>query len=216
MRKANRLTLEELAPTLLTIAESPALLDWSCIFGNPGPVEIEVGCGKGLFLLTESQARPHVNFVGIEIVRKYQLFAATRLAKRRIGNVRLACADAREFLKASVPAGSVQAVHVYFPDPWWKRRHKKRRVFTPEFVVECQRVLCGGGSLQIATDVPEYFDFITELVATSTDLHSTSPDDSGLLGRGVEYLTNFERKARMEGKPIYRGVFQKLRELIKL
>src|SRR5205814_6765838 len=131
--------------------------------------------GKGLFLLTESQARPGVNFFGIEIVRKYQLFTANRLAKRGLGNVRLACADARVLLRDVVPAASVQAVHVYFPDPWWKKRHHKRRVFTPEFAAQCARILRPGGRLHVVSDVGEYFQVMTELLAQQSGLRPLPP-----------------------------------------
>src|SRR5205807_7068201 len=121
--------LEELQPYLFELPKSgsgpPAPLDWRAVFGNDHPVEIEVGFGKGLFLLNAATARPDVNFAGIEIERKYQLFTATRLAVRKLGNVRVACADARLALRDHVPGASVQAVHVYFPDPWWKKRHHK-------------------------------------------------------------------------------------------
>src|SRR5262249_18402958 len=135
LRRDRRLPIEELAPYLLSVPETPSPLLWPAIFGNSHPVEIEVGFGKGLFLLTSSQTRPDVNFLGIETERKYQLFAATRMAKRRLTNVRLARADARLFLRDFVASDSCQAIHVYFPDPWWKKRHLKRRVFTPEFAV---------------------------------------------------------------------------------
>ena len=119
MRRVRRLPLENLEPYLLSLPDPPAPIDWPALFGNNHPVELEVGFGKGLFLLTAALANPDVNFVGVEVVRKYQLFTATRLAKRQVPNVRLACADARLFLRDCVAAASVQAVHVYFPDPWW-------------------------------------------------------------------------------------------------
>jgi len=123
VRRAKRLPLEELAPYLLEPSEPSAQLNWQPIFGNDHPVELEVGFGKGLFLLNACQACPDVNFLGIEILRKYQLYAATRLAKRGVKNVRLVKADAREFLGKFVRDESFQAIHVYFPDPWWKKRH---------------------------------------------------------------------------------------------
>jgi tRNA (guanine-N7-)-methyltransferase len=216
MRPRRRLPLEELAPYLLEARNPPTVLDWRSIFQNDHPVEIEVGFGKGLFLITAAEARPAVNFVGIEISRKYQLFTATRLAKRSLTNIRLANADARTFLRDYVPGLSVQAIHFYFPDPWWKTRHLKRRVFTPESVAQCARVLAHGGRLHIATDVKEYFDVITRLVASQGQLNaiSLSPlgsgvGDEGLADHGLEYLTNFERKFRKEGRPIYRAVYER-------
>jgi tRNA (guanine-N7-)-methyltransferase len=199
-----RLPLEQLEPYLLTLPETPVALEWPSIFGNEQPVEIEVGCGKGLFLLTAAQERPDVNFLGIEIERKYQLFTANRLAKRQLGQVRVLCADARRFLRDYVAAGSVQAVHVYFPDPWWKTRHHKRRVFTEEFATACTRVLRPGGRVEVMSDVAEYFAAITELVGRQTALRPVPP-----LATGATYRTNFERKYRQAGKPIYAASYEK-------
>jgi tRNA (guanine-N7-)-methyltransferase len=173
-------------------------------------MEIEVGFGKGLFLLTASQARPDINFVGVEILRKYQLFTATRLAKRGIPNVRLACADARTFFRDYVGAASVQAVHVYFPDPWWKHRHRKRRVFTPEFAAECARVLRPGGMLYVVTDVEEYYGVMTDLVAQNPAFRPASVVPPGKPEHDLDYLTNFERKFRKEGRPILRATYSRV------
>jgi tRNA (guanine-N7-)-methyltransferase len=205
VRRGKRLPLEELAPYLLAVPELPASLRWADMFGNDRPVEVEVGFGKGLFLVTAGQASPDTNFLGVEIDRAYQLFTATRLAKRRLTNVRLACADARTFFRDCLPAASVQAVRVYFPDPWWKKRHKKRRVFTPEFVRECERVLRPGGVLHVATDVEEYFGVIGELVTGCTGLRPLPmPDEPA---REAAYLTNFERKAQLRGRPVFRAAY---------
>src|SRR5579862_7532284 len=123
-----RLPLEELQPYLLDVPhpghlppDSPSLapappIDWRDLFGNEHPVEIEVGFGKGLFLLTQGQTRPDVNFLGIEIERKYTLLTATRLARGGLHNVKLACTEAHWFLQERAPAASVAAIHVYFPD----------------------------------------------------------------------------------------------------
>jgi tRNA (guanine-N7-)-methyltransferase len=209
LRRARRLPLEELAPYLLPVPDVRALLDWNAVFGNDHPVEVEIGFGKGLFLLNSSVTRPAVNFLGIEISRKYQLFTATRLAKRGLHNVRLAKADARLFLRDLVAADSCQAVHVYFPDPWWKKRHLKRRVFTPEFAVQCERTLRPGGRLHVLTDVQEYFGVMTELLAQHTRLRASRPVGEEPPPADAEYRTNFERKFRQEGRPIYGASYEK-------
>ena len=209
MRQAGRLPLEQLTPYLLEVPEAPAPFDWRAVFGNEHPVEVEIGFGKGLFLVTAAQACPGVNFLGIEVVRKYQLFTATRVAKRDLANVRLAKADARAFLRDCVAPASVQAVHVYFPDPWWKKRHHKRRVFIPEFVVQCERILMPGGHLYAVTDVAEYFQIITELLAGNTRLRPLPPPGLKEPQHDLDYLTNFERKFRKEGRPIYRAVYER-------
>jgi tRNA (guanine-N7-)-methyltransferase len=217
VRRSPRLPPEELAPYVLetpppgppgAVPVSPPL-DWRAVFGNDRPVEIEVGFGKGLFLLTESAAHPEVNYLGIEIERKYQMFTAARLAKRGRSNVRVACADARVFLRDRVVSGSARAVHVYFPDPWWKKRHHKRRVFTPEFVAEVARVLAPGGRLLAATDVPEYAAVIAELVPAHTPLRPLPPPPEHEPAHDLDYLTNYERKFRKQGKAVRRLAFER-------
>jgi tRNA (guanine-N7-)-methyltransferase len=206
VRRGRRLPVSELDPYLLPLPEPPAPLDWATVFGNHHPVELEVGFGKGLFLLTSALVRPDVNFVGVEIVRKYQLFTATRLAKRGVGNVRLTCADARGFLRDRVGTGSLRAVHIYFPDPWWKKRHHKRRVFTPEFGAECERVLARGGRLHLATDVAEYFGLMHEALVPRAGLRPLSADEPAA---DAAWQTNFERKARERGEAVYRAVYER-------
>src|SRR5262249_5940834 len=159
---------------------------------------------KGLFLVRAAQARPDVNFLGIEIIRKYQLFTATRLAKRALANVRLANADARLFLHDHVRDASVQAVHVYFPDPWWKRRHEKRGLFTAEFARQCERVLRPQGQLHVATDVEDYWQAIAALLAVQAALRALPIPDLRHPEHDLDYLTNFDRKARKRGKQIFR------------
>jgi tRNA (guanine-N7-)-methyltransferase len=197
-----------LQPYLLDLPEPAAPLSWPVVFGNDHPVEVEVGFGKGLFLLTAAQSCADVNFVGIEIERKYTLFTANRVAKRGLANLRLACGDARAFLRDRVAPASLRAVHVYFPDPWWKTRHRKRRVFTEEFAAACERALGPGGRLYVVTDVQDYFGVITELVARATRLAPLPPPDVSEPRHDLDYLTNFERKYRCEGRPIYRVNYQ--------
>ncbi|HYV35089.1 MAG TPA: tRNA (guanosine(46)-N7)-methyltransferase TrmB [Gemmataceae bacterium] len=206
MRGPVRLPLEQLQPFLFEIPESLPI-EWPGVFGNDHPVEIEVGFGKGLFLLTASQQRPEVNFFGIEIERKYQLFTANRVAKRNLRNVRLASTDARALLRDRVPARSVQAVHVYFPDPWWKTRHHKRRLFTREFAGACAQVLRDGGRLEVLTDVEDYYGIITGLIAEQPLLCRLPAVE-----RAENHLTNFERKYRQAGKPIYGASYAKVAE----
>jgi tRNA (guanine-N7-)-methyltransferase len=209
VRRPVRLPPEELAPYLLEGAAASAPLDLGAAFGNDQPLVVEVGAGKGLFLVTAGQANPDVNFLGIEIERKYCLFAATRLAKRRLGNVRVACADARAFFRDRLPAGCARAVHVYFPDPWWKTRHRKRRLFTAEFAGQCQRVLRPGGHLHLATDVEEYFGIITGLVRQCPAFEGLPPPEAREPAHDMDYLTNFERKYRKEGRPVYRASYHR-------
>jgi tRNA (guanine-N7-)-methyltransferase len=216
VRRTKKLPLSDLAPYLLPDVPRgapPPPIVWRELFGNDNPVEIEVGFGKGLYLTTAGAARPEVNFLGVEIVRKYQLYAATRLAGRGITNVRVACADGRAVLRDRVAARSVAAVHVYFPDPWWKARHRKRRVFTPEFAHAAATALDVGGRLLIATDVEAYHGVMTQIVRDLGPAFRELPPPAPSEPRhDMDYLTNFERKFRKEGRPIFRAAYERTRE----
>jgi tRNA (guanine-N7-)-methyltransferase len=177
-------------------------------------VEVEVGMGKGLFLLTEAVARPGVNFFGVEVVRKYQLYAATRYAIRKLPNVKTACADAKALLRDHIAPGSVSAVHVLFPDPWWKKRHKKRRVFTPEFAADAARVLAVGGRLNLASDVEEYFGVMTGIVGAMPAFRELGRGTSTAPVEEAGFQTNFERKARLKGTPVWRAVYERTAEAV--
>src|SRR5208337_786872 len=143
---------------------------WESLFGTEKPVELEIGSGKGLFLASAGSARPEHNFLGIELSRKYARLAAQRVLKSGLANVRVWPGDARPLLARWIPDASVRAVHVYFPDPWWKKRHKKRRVFTAALLASVVRLLEPGGELHVATDVDEYFDVIRTLVVAEPRL----------------------------------------------
>jgi tRNA (guanine-N7-)-methyltransferase len=180
------------------------------VFGNDHPVEIEVGSGKGLFLVTAGQAHPETNFLGIEVLRGLQLYIATRLAKRNLRNVRVASTDARRYFHECIADASVHAVHVYFPDPWWKTRHHKRRVWTSEFAADCVRVLRPGGRLLIATDVGDYYQIIRGLLDGQPGLRLGEASERSGPAAPDEVLTNFERKARQKGGAVYRAAYERV------
>ncbi|QJW98316.1 tRNA (guanosine(46)-N7)-methyltransferase TrmB [Frigoriglobus tundricola] len=242
MRKPRRLSNEQLAPWVwalpagrdrrteagaetqtdsagpappVAVSAPPARIDWAALFGNANPVEIEVGTGKGLFLLHAATTRPGANFLGIEIVRKYQLYATTRYAIRNLPNVKTACADAAVVLRDYVAPGSVAAVHVYFPDPWWKKRHRKRRVFTPEFAADAARAIAFGGRLYIASDVEEYF-LLMSAILRAMPCFAERPEEAERAAPQTEtgYATNFERKARESGTAVWRAVYERTAEAV--
>ncbi len=219
VRSKKRMPLEELQPYLLPaprpdLANQLAYLNWQVIFGNEHPIEIEVGFGKGGWLVAAAEQRGDVNFLGIEVMRGLQLYAATRLATRGLTNARVACTDAKWLLANCVATHSVAAVHVYFPDPWWKARHKKRRVFTDEFAASVERVLIPNGKLYIATDVEEYFGVMTDLVAARPAFHEISRCIDNEMNDAP--MTNFERKAIEKGGSVWRAEYERVSSSVGL
>lgn len=192
------------SPFTLVLGQCPTPLDWRALFGNDHPVELEVGSGKGLFLANAARANPGHNFLGIELAKTYARRASERVARLGLTNVKVYPGDARPILARFVPAASLRAVHVYFPDPWWKKRHRKRRVFSESLVADIERGLEPGGDLQVATDVEEYFGVICALMATRPRFLDIPLPEPKAPEHELDYLTNFERKYRIEGRPIYR------------
>jgi len=201
----------DLRPWFLTTSDFHAPIDWREFFGHDRPVEIDVGCGRGLFLYNESLAHPERNYLGIEIDFKEGRRTATRLMKRRAKNARVLGGDVKDAFKRLIAPQSVSVVHVYFPDPWWKAKHRKRRVFTPEFIDQVVEVLEPGGIISSATDVAEYFEVIRGLMDYDPRFEPLPAPAEKPPEHDMDYLTSFERKARQKGITIGRGRW-KLRE----
>jgi len=160
-------------------------------------------------LTNTAPTRPEHDFLGIEVEGKYAAHAAGKLVRAAVTNARMLHGDAQRFFAEWLPDNSVAAVHVYFPDPWWKKRHKKRRVMNERSVRHIERVLVQHGRLHFWTDVEEYFHTTLELVATQTRL--TGPFDVPEVApqHDLDYRTHFERRVRMAGEPVYRAEFEK-------
>ena len=186
-------------------------IDFVRIFGRPGPVHIEIGSGKGIFLLGQAAARPGDNFLGIEWASKYYRYAVDRIGRWGLTNVRIIRTDAAGFLADSVPDSSVDCFHIYFPDPWPKKRHHKRRLICPantEHLIHCLKT---GGQLRIATDHADYFEQIKVVLDARSDtleeidfIKPTGAESGEWVG------TNFERKYIKDQRPIYTIAVRKI------
>ncbi len=202
----------DLTGHLKTFDDLPRPWDATALFGRAAPLEIEVGSGKGLFLRNAAAAQPGRNFLGIEVVRKYAEFTAAALAKLSLKNAMIVSGDALRIFQELIPNDSLAAVHVYFPDPWWKKRHRKRRVMRESFLRDVERTLLPGGSLHFWTDVEEYFQATLELLPTCTTLQGPMPVPETPAEHDMAYRTHFERRVRQANEPVYRSEFQKKME----
>ncbi len=199
----------DLSRHLATLDALPRPWDAAALFGRVAPLELEVGSGKGLFLAAAAAAQPERDFLGIEVAAKYARFAAARLAARELPNARLVHGDARRLFAEILPAGCLAAVHVYFPDPWWKARHMKRRLMSGPFLAAIERTLAPGGALHFWTDVEEYFQAALEAIAATTRLVGPLPVAEQPAAHDLDYRTHFERRMRLHALPVYRAEFRK-------
>ena len=179
------------------------------LFSAEQPLELEVGSGKGLFLLTHSESNPDRNFLGIELAKKYAKFAAFRLARNGCSNARMISGDGLQLFHSFLPDCCSVAVHVYFPDPWWKERHRRRRVMQPEFIADIQRVLCVNGVFHFWTDVEQYFEETITLVQKHSNLSGPIKVQAEVALHDMDYRTHFERRMRMRGHDVFRARFEK-------
>jgi tRNA (guanine-N7-)-methyltransferase len=189
-------------PIGLDVEKLPRPLNFAELFGNDHPVELEIGIGKGTFLTEQAKARPEVNFLGIEWARWFWRYSSDRLRRNKCENARTVRAEATYFLTEFVPAESISVLHIYFPDPWPKKRHHKRRLIQDKFMPVVQRILKPAGRLQVVTDHADYFEQIEPVIRASA-LHIVDYNRPGSAGEGEFVGTNFERKYQREARPFY-------------
>jgi tRNA (guanine-N7-)-methyltransferase len=193
---------------LLSFEQLPRPWSIEPIFARPAPLEVEVGSGKGMFLRAAAAEHPETNFLGIEIAQAYAQYIAAGLARDGLENARIVAADGTRIFRELIADNCLAAVHVYFPDPWWKRRHRKRRLMQDGFVRDVERTLQPGGKLHFWTDVAEYFQVSLETLASQTRLEGPL-DVPGVGSPDAQFRTHFERRTRQEGQPVYRAEFRK-------
>ncbi|MEP0847512.1 MAG: tRNA (guanosine(46)-N7)-methyltransferase TrmB [Phycisphaerae bacterium] len=189
------------------VAVEPAELadfSWLRLFGNGRAVELEIGTGKAGFLLRRAREHPEINFLGIEWANEFYRFAADRMRRWGVRNVRILRTDAGRFVREICPRASLAALHVYHPDPWPKRRHQRRRLFQPPFVDAAVECLLPGARWAVQTDHAEYFEVIRGLLLAHPRLEEIAFDDPAFGIEDERVETNFAIKYLKEGRPMYR------------
>lgn len=186
---------------LHSIAEMPRPIAPATWFGRPAPFALEIGCGTGHFLARMAARHPDWNFLGVEISLKYARISAAKIERDGLANARVLNADSRDVVRNVIPAGSVDAAFILFSDPWFKKRHHKRRLFEPEYAAALARALRSGAPLHIKTDVTEYHEQIVEAFAAAPQFVRIASSPPGPAWDGI--VTNYERKALAAGRPIH-------------
>ena len=202
------------------LVDLPHPIYWSDLFGNGHPVHLEVGSGSGHWTAECALRRPGWNLFAVEKTTREVRRAKDKILRRGLKNVRFVRCDVLYFIRQFIAHDTIDGIHVYFPDPWPKRRHAKRRVIRPEIVMEFARVLKPDGLLHIKTDVASYQEQILRILNATTrldlvesrrleqenlseDLEKTSSHISSQWTEIFSLTTNYERKARIKGHPIY-------------
>jgi tRNA (guanine-N7-)-methyltransferase len=180
-----------------------ARLDVAELFRRNAPLHVDLGCGDGSFLCEMAQQFPKINFLGIERLTKR--VERVRLKAEKIENARVLRADTLFAARYLLPESSVEAFYLLFPDPWPKRRHQSRRIFTGDFLDAIAVALGQHGVLRVATDQLDYFQQVERISRAHVQFQVVprSPDDA------ILPVTKFERKFRKQGAPIYRLMLRK-------
>ncbi|WP_428387869.1 tRNA (guanine(46)-N(7))-methyltransferase TrmB [Mucisphaera sp.] len=181
------------------------------------PIELEIGSGKGTFLVQQALAEPSVRYVGLEYARAFYRYAADRLRRRNLPNARAVHAEAAVFIQFLMPTAVFRQVHLYFPDPWPKKRHHKRRFFCLQNLQQVHRILVDphpddpeSGQFRIATDHADYFAWMEDHASQAQHLFDRLPYRPPASAGEAEVVgSNFERKYRDEGRSFHGMILRK-------
>jgi tRNA (guanine-N7-)-methyltransferase len=216
VRREGRITaaqtraIEQLLPRY-GVAAGQTSLDFAAIFGRAAPVHLEIGFGNGEALAAMAGAHPENNYLGIEVHRPGVGMLLRALDAGAVTNVRILCADAREVLERRIPDGSLSSVYIFFPDPWPKKRHHKRRLVQLEFVTLVQRKLLVDGLLHLATDWEDYAQQMLAVLSSVDGLENTAPSGRFVSRPPARPLTRFERRGHRLGHGVWDLVFRRTR-----
>ncbi len=204
--EAQKRALEELLPRY-GVVPGEAPLDFATLFGRAAPVHLEIGFGNGEALAAMAAAHPQNNYLGIEVHRPGVGVLLRRIEAEALANVRVACTDAKELLERCIPEDSLSAVYIFFPDPWHKKRHHKRRLVQAEFVALLARKLKPGGLLHLATDWEDYAQQMLAVLAAAETFENTAHQSPFTSRPEARTLTRFERRGQRLGHGVRDLVF---------
>ncbi len=185
--------------------------DWQAIFGNDNPIALEIGCGIGDFIVLTAADRPETNFIAIDFYNKGCYKTCRRLDTRELKNVRVLREEARQFITERIPKGSLVSVYINCPDPWPKKRHRKRRLVNRAFMEFLREYLAPGADLFFATDFDDYGTDVADLMTGLEGFENRlSPDFYRHELEGY-HLSKYMKKFMAQGKNIYFVHYRKTR-----
>ncbi len=204
---AQELALEELWPRFGVELDNSEL-GWEELFGRNAPCHLEIGFGDGEALLHAAREFPENNYLGIEVHRPGVGQLLRGIEEYELENLRVACCDALTLLERQIPAASLAAVRLYFPDPWPKKRHHKRRIVQPTFMDIVASRLEDGGMLHMATDWENYAEHMREIVEPRSDFTNVAGPGESSERPPWRPVTKFERRGRKLGHGVWDLIYK--------
>ncbi|HEX7028988.1 MAG TPA: tRNA (guanosine(46)-N7)-methyltransferase TrmB [Gammaproteobacteria bacterium] len=214
VRREGRLTpgqaraLEQWLPEF-GIPENDEPLDFAQLFGRDAPTLLEIGFGNGDALLQMAAKHPERNFIGIEVHRPGVGRLLMHAGEQGLKNVRVSSRDAMEVLERQVPDASLERVMLYFPDPWPKKRHHKRRIVQPDFVQLVARKLVTGGEFHLATDWENYAEHMRDVMESAASFHNVAGDGNFSPRPDDRPLTKFEQRGQRLGHGVWDLIYRR-------
>ncbi|HEY8539584.1 MAG TPA: tRNA (guanosine(46)-N7)-methyltransferase TrmB [Steroidobacteraceae bacterium] len=199
---AQQRALEQLWPKY-GVPRQDAQLDFDAIFGRRAPRMLEIGFGAGEALLAFAQSHPEMDCIGIEVHRPGIGHLLLGVHAAQLTNVRVIDRDAVEVLQDEIPSASIAVAHIFFPDPWHKKRHHKRRLIQPPFVQLLARVLEPGATLRLATDWENYALQMREVLDSSNAFRNVAGEAGFVARSDVRPLTKFEKRGQRLGHRVW-------------
>ncbi|MBI3545759.1 MAG: tRNA (guanosine(46)-N7)-methyltransferase TrmB, partial [Gammaproteobacteria bacterium] len=190
------------------VDHTKSVADFCVIFGREAPVIVEIGFGNGAALAATALAQPQKNFLGIEVHRPGIGYLLRRLQMNATQNVRVLQADANDIFSAWVPDRSLAAVNIFFPDPWPKKRHNKRRLVQTDFCALIQRKLKPGGHVHVATDWRDYAEHMLTVLSQTPGLVDVTHNENFLAYIASRPQTKYEQRGQRLGHEVTDLIFQ--------
>ncbi|AFI85002.1 tRNA (guanosine(46)-N7)-methyltransferase TrmB [Methylophaga nitratireducenticrescens] len=184
-------------------------IDMQTLFGRHAPVVFEIGFGNGASLIKMAIQQPEYNFIGVEVHRPGVGQLLKAIEENNLTNLRVACTDAVELLKNQIADNVLQRVQLYFPDPWHKKRHHKRRIIQPAFVDVLAQKIRSGGFLHMATDWQDYAEQMLQDLSSSKNFINTSDAGDYIARPDYRPLTKFEQRGHRLGHGVWDLLFQR-------
>lgn len=186
------------------------VLDYQQVFGREAPRVLEIGFGMGQSLVEMAAAAPDTDFIGVEVHRPGVGKLLHLMEERGVENIRVYCHDAVEVLRDCIPEASLDIIQIFFPDPWHKKRHQKRRLIQPAFAESLVRFLKPGGVLHLATDWENYAEQMLEVLSATPGLENTAGSGQYAPRPAHRPLTKFEARGERLGHGVWDLLFRRL------